>query len=204
MTGILNGLKTTAGVSGGATTADNAAKTNAVSSNATSTNLQSAIPTQSTPITSNSNTLNVADEVATITNQNSLAMRSAAANGKRAASSRGLGNSTLGAEAAQRAMVDAALPMAQQNVSQRHDQTMQEESVRANTVGEYINGYNGLMSGYMNAYEGIQGSDMTTADKNKAIATLEAETKQRLAEMKTAFSSLKTAQADWMDFPDLI
>lgn len=65
------------------------------------------------PEKDNSGTM--AGNVANILNSNSLLMRSAAAKGERIAANRGLQNSTLGAEAAQRAMLDAAIPIAAQD-----------------------------------------------------------------------------------------
>lgn len=66
-----------------------------------------------TPGKDNSGTM--AGNVANILNSNSLLMSSAAAKGERIAANRGLQNSTLGAEAAQRAMLDAAMPIASQD-----------------------------------------------------------------------------------------
>ena len=75
---------------------------------------QPQAPTVSqTPEKDNSGTM--AGNVANILNSNSLLMRSAAAKGERIAANRGLQNSTLGAEAAQRAMLDAAIPIASQD-----------------------------------------------------------------------------------------
>ena len=75
---------------------------------------QPQAPTDSqTPEKDNSGTM--PGNVANILNSNSLLMRSAAAKGERIAANRGLQNSTLGAEAAQRAMLDAAIPIASQD-----------------------------------------------------------------------------------------
>ena len=75
---------------------------------------QPQAPTVSqTPEKDNSGTM--AGNVANILNSNSLLMRSVAAKGERIAANRGLQNSTLGAEAAQRAMLDAAIPIASQD-----------------------------------------------------------------------------------------
>ena len=75
---------------------------------------QPQAPTVSpTPEKDNSGTM--AGNVANILNSNSLLMRSAAAKGERIAANRGLQNSTFGAEAAQRAMLDAAIPIAAQD-----------------------------------------------------------------------------------------
>lgn len=55
----------------------------------------------------------MADNVAKNLNNNSVLMQSAAQKGQRYAAARGLQNSTIGAEATQRAMIDAATPIAQ-------------------------------------------------------------------------------------------
>ncbi|MDO4697710.1 MAG: hypothetical protein Q4A60_03410, partial [Pasteurellaceae bacterium] len=65
--------------------------------------------------------------VANNLNNNSALMKSAQAKGARMASARGLQNSTLGIEAAQRAMVDAALPIAQIDAQNAHHFGMQRE-----------------------------------------------------------------------------
>lgn len=61
---------------------------------------------------------NVNDQLGATLNQGGLLMRMAQSKGQGLAASRGLGNSTIGIDAAQRAMVDAALPIAQQNAQQ--------------------------------------------------------------------------------------
>lgn len=60
-------------------------------------------------------------------NSNSLLMKSAAAQGQRMAASRGLQNSTVGIEAAQRAMIDAAMPIAQVDVGNQHQLNLQRD-----------------------------------------------------------------------------
>lgn len=78
---------------------------------------------------------NVNDQLNSTLNSNSLLMRVAKSNGQAAATQRGLGNSSIGAEASQRAMVDAALPIAQQNAQQANSRFMQDDS-QAFTAGE--------------------------------------------------------------------
>lgn len=148
--------------------------------------------------------LDVSDEVSKITNQNSLAMRSAKALGNQAAASRGMQNSTLGAEAAQRAMLDAALPMAQQNVSQAHNTKMQEDSVRANTVGAYLDAAKELQTSFFDAYKEIQASEIDATQKSKAIADLYNKQQQQLNQMKSMYQNLATTETDWSNFADLI
>lgn len=78
---------------------------------------------------------NVNDQLGATLNQGGLLMRMAQSKGQGLAASRGLGNSTIGIDAAQRAMVDAALPIAQQNAQQANSRFMQDDS-QAFTAGE--------------------------------------------------------------------
>lgn len=72
---------------------------------------------------------NVNDQLNSTLNSNSLLMRVAKSSGQAAASQRGLGSSSIGAESAQRAMVDAALPIAQQNAQQSSQSAMQDKDL---------------------------------------------------------------------------
>ncbi|MGC6246700.1 hypothetical protein ACMXZD_11570 [Pasteurella multocida] len=69
----------------------------------------------------------MAENVAKNLNSNSLLMNSAAAKGERMAASRGLQNSTLGIEASQRAMIDAAMPIAQVDTANQHQLNLQRD-----------------------------------------------------------------------------
>ncbi len=82
---------------------------------------------QGAPEKPNFNSANVNDQLGATLNQGGLLMRIAQSNGQGMASQRGLGNSTIGIDAAQRAMVDAALPIAQQNAQQTHQRVMQDD-----------------------------------------------------------------------------
>jgi len=82
---------------------------------------------QGTPEKPNFNGANVNDQLGATLNQGGLLMRMAQSKGQGMASQRGLGNSTIGIDAAQRAMVDAALPIAQQNAQQTHQRVMQDD-----------------------------------------------------------------------------
>ena len=70
----------------------------------------------------------VNDQLGKTLNKGGLLMRMAQSKGQQVASSRGLSNSTIGIDAAQRAVVDAALPIAQQNAQQSLQQSMQNNS----------------------------------------------------------------------------
>lgn len=90
---------------------------------------------QGTPAPPKFDGANVNDQLASTLNQGGLLMRMAQSKGQGLASSRGLGNSTIGIDAAQRAMVDAALPIAQQNAQQANNRFMQDDS-QAFAAGE--------------------------------------------------------------------
>ena len=70
----------------------------------------------------------VNDQLGKTLNKGGLLMRMAQSKGQQVASSRGLSNSTIGIDAAQRAVVDAALPIAQQNAQQGLQLSMQSNS----------------------------------------------------------------------------
>lgn len=83
---------------------------------------------QGTPAKPEFDASNVNDQLGATLNQGGLLMRMAQSKGQGMAAQRGLGNSTIGIDAAQRAMVDAALPIAQQNAQQTHQLVMQDDS----------------------------------------------------------------------------
>ncbi|WP_249963638.1 hypothetical protein [Histophilus somni] len=81
----------------------------------------------------------MAQNVTNNLNSNSLLMKSAAQKGNRMAAQRGLQNSTIGIESAQRAMLDVAMPIAQQDTQNRFastqaglDRTHQTDMARLN------------------------------------------------------------------------
>ncbi|MGU5718159.1 hypothetical protein [Aeromonas hydrophila] len=83
---------------------------------------------QGTPTPPKFDGTNVNDQLGATLNQGGLLMRMAQSKGQGLASQRGLGNSTIGIDAAQRAMVDAALPIAQQNAQQVNTRYLQDDS----------------------------------------------------------------------------
>ncbi|HII3752239.1 TPA: hypothetical protein ACY37E_001413 [Pasteurella multocida] len=88
---------------------------------------QPKAPTLSTQTPPQSDQQTMASNVANNLNANSLLMNSAAAKGERMAASRGLQNSTLGIEASQRAMIDAAMPIAQVDTANQHQLNLQRD-----------------------------------------------------------------------------
>lgn len=83
---------------------------------------------QGTPTPPKFDASNVNEQLGSTLNQGGLLMRMAQSKGQGLAASRGLGNSTIGIDAAQRAMVDAALPIAQQNAQQANNRFMQDDA----------------------------------------------------------------------------
>ena len=92
-------------------------------------------------------------QFASTVNQGGLLMRMAQNKGQQSAAGRGLMNSSIGAEASQRAIVDAALPLSQQNTqfAQTKDINQQQADLTAKR-DETQQGYNkenmGLQFGY--------------------------------------------------------
>ncbi|HDX1186397.1 hypothetical protein [Pasteurella multocida] len=84
-------------------------------------------PTLSTQTPPQNDQQTMASNVVNNLNANSLLMNSAAAKGERMAASRGLQNSTLGIEASQRAMIDAAMPIAQVDTANQHQLNLQRD-----------------------------------------------------------------------------
>ncbi|KLT48631.1 hypothetical protein [Pasteurella multocida] len=84
-------------------------------------------PTLSTQTPPQNDQQTMASNVANNLNANSLLMNTAAARGERMAASRGLQNSTLGIEASQRAMIDAAMPIAQVDTANQHQFNLQRD-----------------------------------------------------------------------------
>ena len=67
-------------------------------------------------------------QLASTLNQGGLLMRMAKSQGAQAAGSRGLMNSSIGAEASQRAIVDAATPLAQQNTQYAQNRALNQQN----------------------------------------------------------------------------
>lgn len=173
---------------------------------AQSKNINQAVPSMAQNVTNN-------------LNSNSLLMKSAAQKGNRMAAQRGLQNSTIGIESAQRAMLDAAIPIAQQdtqnqqqitvanlNAKLSHDNAMKElgAQVSANTIGKSIdyamqitNNFDAQIAGVLN------NTQMKEGDKKKAIEQLKASRDTELSFMSRFMQKIPTTQKDWAAFPSL-
>ncbi|EGR2105454.1 hypothetical protein H2653_11200 [Vibrio cholerae] len=156
------------------------------------------------PDTSKIDKTNVADQLSQITASNSLPMRVAAAQGDRAAAARGMQGSSINTEASMRAMVDAALPMAQQNASQEFQQGMQESEVSANTIGKYIDYAQQITGNFDAQIAGIMNNtNMNATDKENAINQLKTMRDSQLTFISNLFNKIPTTQKDWASFPNL-
>ncbi|HDL9481328.1 TPA: hypothetical protein PX784_000885 [Vibrio cholerae] len=167
------------------------------------------------PNTSKIDKTNVADQLSQITASNSLPMRVAAAQGDRAAAARGMQGSSINTEASMRAMVDAALPMAQQNASQnfqqgmqddaqQFQQGMQESEVSANTIGKYIDYAQQITGNFDAQIAGIMNNtNMNATDKQNAINQLKTMRDSQLTFISNLFNKIPTTQKDWASFPNL-
>lgn len=141
---------------------------------------------QGTPAKPEFDASNVNDQLGATLNQGGLLMRMAQSKGQGMASQRGLGNSTIGIDAAQRAMVDAALPIAQQNAQQTHQKVMQSSGF----------GHDKDMA---NLNAGLQAERDSLLNKFQQ-GILDKEGQQRLAELDKQFqnqSNLNNQQNQW-------
>lgn len=167
------------------------------------------------PDTSKIDKTNVADQLSQITASNSLPMRVAAAQGDRAAAARGMQGSSINTEASMRAMVDAALPIAQQNASQNFQQGMQDDAqefqqgmqeseVSANTIGKYIDYAQQITGNFDAQIAGIMNNtNMNATDKQNAINQLKTMRDSQLTFISNLFNKIPTTQKDWASFPNL-
>ncbi|SIR40193.1 hypothetical protein SAMN05880558_11332 [Aeromonas sp. RU39B] len=169
---------------------------------------------------------NVNDQLSSTLNSNSLLMRVAKSQGQATANQRGLGNSSIGTEAAQRAMVDAALPIAQQNAqsaftageSQKDrehalgvldkqagidkDKTAQE--VVANTHGKYLTAVQDAINSYNERYAAVMAdSNITAANKTTLVNNMKSELNSSLNMYKSLYSNISTIRPDWSSFPTI-
>lgn len=162
---------------------------------------------------------NTAQAVANNLNSNSVLMKSAQAQGERAAAARGLQNSSIGAEAAQRAMLDAAMPIAQMDVGNQqqdymarlnakltNDNAMKElgAQVSANTIGKSIDFAMQITSNFDAQIAGVlNNTQMSEGHKKKAIEQLKASRDSEMAFMSNFMRAVPTTRQNWASFPEL-
>lgn len=147
-------------------------------------------------------------QLASTINQGGLLMRMAQNKGQQTAAGRGLMNSSIGSEASQRAIVDAALPLSQQNTqfAQTKDINQQQADLTAKR-DETQQGYNkenmGLQFGYstklndqqntftagQNALDRNQQITMSNLQQQNQLGLLDAQGKQDLAQLEAQFKN---------------
>ena len=117
----------------------------------------------------------VNDQVNKTISQDGLLMRMAKANGEQYAAGRGLSNSSIGAEASQRAIVDAALPIASQNAGQawKSDENRIDRSHQLTMQG--------------NQFDHEKG--MAELQYKNSLGLLDAQGKQELAHLEQQFKN---------------
>lgn len=147
---------------------------------------------------------NVNDQLSSTLNSNSLLMRVAKSQGQAAANQRGLGNSSIGTEAAQRAMVDAALPIAQQNATQAQADKSTANEVVANTHGKYLTAVQDAIDSYNERYAAVMAdSNMTAANKTTLVNNMKSELNSSLKMYSSLYSNISTIRPDWSSFPTI-
>ena len=144
----------------------------------------------------------VNDQVNKTISQDGLLMRMAKAKGEQYAAGRGLSNSSIGAEASQRAIVDAALPIASQNAGQawKSDENRIDRSHQLTMQGNQFGHEKGMAElqyknslGLLDAEGqqrlkelGVQNQYQTERDQllhKNSLGLLDAEGQQRLKEL---------------------
>ncbi|MCR4454180.1 hypothetical protein NTB88_14320, partial [Aeromonas salmonicida] len=122
----------------------------------------------------------VNDQVNKTISQDGLLMRMAKAKGEQYAAGRGLSNSSIGAEASQRAIVDAALPIASQNAGQawKSDENRIDRGHQLTMQGNQF----GHEKGMANINAQLQKERDQLLHKN-SLGMLDAEGQQRLKEL---------------------
>ena len=117
----------------------------------------------------------VNDQVNKTISQDGLLMRMAKAKGEQYAAGRGLSNSSIGAEASQRAIVDAALPIASQNAGQawKSDENRIDRSHQLTMQGNQFGHEKG----------------MAELQYKNSLGLLDAQGKQELAQMEAQFQN---------------
>ena len=117
----------------------------------------------------------VNDQVNKTISQDGLLMRMAKANGEQYAAGRGLSNSSIGAEASQRAIVDAALPIASQNAGQawKSDENRIDRSHQLTMQGNQFGHEKG----------------MAELQYKNSLGLLDAQGKQELAQLEAQFKN---------------
>lgn len=147
-------------------------------------------------------------QLASTINQGGLLMRMAKSQGAQAAGSRGLMNSSIGSEASQRAIVDAAMTTSQQNTQfaqnkalnqQNADLTAQRDAIQQrynldNMAAQF--GYNTKLNNQQNTFTASQNAldreqqvKMQNLEYQNQLGLLDAQGKQELEQLQAQFKN---------------
>ena len=148
-------------------------------------------------------------QLASTINQGGLLMRMAQNKGQQSAAGRGLMNSSIGAEASQRAIVDAALPLSQQNTqfAQAKDINQQQADLTAKR-DETQQGYNkenmGLQFGYstkLNDQQNTFTAGQTALDRQQQtnLTNLNFQNQSALNNQQNTFTSQRDSSLNMYD-----
>ncbi len=142
-------------------------------------------------------------------------MKSARTTGTQYANSRGLLNSSIGAESSQKAAINAAMPLAQQEANTANNEYMTklgtDEAIRkgsydvtANTQGAYLSGIDKITNNAMISINEIETSEgITQAQKDKMIANTTARRDADLAWTRNLYSNMPTWDMSWIDLESM-
>jgi len=119
---------------------------------------------------------NVATGVENIINSDSGLMKQAATSGKQYANKRGLLNSSMGSQASQAAVMNAAMPIAGQQASQTHTKNLAQMDINsANSLQQNdIDAKQTLMNTDITSKENIANQNIASHDREKATSALAA------------------------------
>lgn len=135
---------------------------------------------------------------------NSPLMKRAATQGKQYANSRGLLNSSTGAGAAQGAMIDAAMPMAQQDAGAQQDLNKLQASSAANAWGVLADNTTDIVAQGMEGIANINANpDISQSNKTKMINQIKKMRDTDIQFQQDLYDNMSSYLADTGLFPNL-
>lgn len=131
-------------------------------------------------------------------------MQQAEQAGKQQAASRGLLNTSMAGEAAQGAAIQAAAPIAQQDVAAQQQERMLGMSTAANLQGQYTQAYQSIMDNAAVSINEIETSqNIATKDKDKMIENTIARRDADLKFLNDFYNSMPVYQPNWTSLPSM-
>lgn len=144
----------------------------------------------------------VDDEINKITGSDSLTMQQARQQGLRSAGARGLLNSSIAGQSAEQAAIQAAAPIAQQNVTNQLQQQQFAQGITANTHGQYMQSVNEMQNQALISINEIETStNISQAEKDKMIANTIARRDEDMKFLQKYYSMMPTWSGNWVNFP---